>query len=73
MFGDLAAILSRVEIAPSTYATYAADWKMWVEWRQAVVRKGAYVDLSQGADVVANELSKFMAFLFSLGKIKCQP
>ena len=39
-FGDLAAILSSVGIAPSTYATYAADWKMWVEWRQTVVRKG---------------------------------
>ena len=64
MFGDLAAILSSVGIAPSTYATYAADWKMWVEWRQTVVRKGAYADMSQGEETVAVEIAKFMAYLF---------
>ena len=64
MFGDLAPILSSVGIAPSTYATYAADWKTWVEWRQTVVRKGAYVDKSQGAEAVAVEIAKFMAYLF---------
>ena len=70
MFGDLAAILSSVGIAPSTYATYAADWKMWVEWRQTVVRKGAYVDMSQGAEAVAVEIAKFMAYLFFARKNK---
>ena len=72
MFGDLAAILSSVGIAPSTYATYAADWKMWVEWRQTVVRKEAYVDtsMSQGAEAVAVEIAKFMAYLFFARKNK---
>ena len=72
VFGDLAAILSSVGIAPSTYATYAADWKMWVEWRQTVVRKGTYVDMSQGAEAVAVEIAKFMAyFFFPSQKIRC--
>ena len=70
MFGDLAAILSSVRIAPSIYATYAADWKMWVEWRQTVVRKGAYVDMSQGAEAVAFEIANFMAYLFLASKSK---
>ena len=70
MFGDFAAILSSVGIAPSTYATYAADWKMWVEWRQTVVRKGAYVDMSQGPEAVAVEIAKFRAYLFFARKNK---
>ena len=37
---------------------------MWVEWCQTVVRKGAYVDISQGAEVVAVEIAKFTAYLF---------
>lgn len=70
VFGDLAAVLSRVGIAPSPYATYAADWKLWVEWRQAVVWKGPYVDVSQGVEAVADEIAKFMAFLVFARKNK---
>ena len=44
--------------------------KMWVEWRQTVVRKGAYVDMSQGPEAVAVEIAKFRAYLFFARKNK---
>ena len=44
--------------------------EMWVEWGQTVVRKGAYVDMSQGAEAVAVEIAKIMAYLFFARKTK---
>ena len=35
-----------------------------------MVRKGAYADMSQGAEAVAVEISKFMAYLFFARKYK---
>ena len=35
-----------------------------------MVRKGGYVDMSQGLDAVAVEIAKFMAYLFFASKNK---
>ncbi|CAB1109183.1 unnamed protein product [Ectocarpus sp. CCAP 1310/34] len=64
MFGDLAVLLSTVGVAPSTHATYAAAWKLWVEWRTVAVRKSVYLDEARGEEVLASELAKYMAYLF---------
>ena len=73
MLGDLAAMLSRAGIAPSTYATCAADWTMWVEWRQNLVQNGPYVDSSQGVDSIAEDIAKFLPFCSLLAKTTCLP
>lgn len=55
----------------SSNATYAADWKMWIEWRQKVITKEAYIDTSTGEEEAAEKkLARYMTpfLFFSRGK-----
>ena len=64
LFRDLAAVLARVGVAPSTLATYSGGWKIWAQFRQAGVGKPLYLDPSVGSDSLAHELASFVAYLY---------
>ncbi|CAM9689179.1 unnamed protein product [Laminaria digitata] len=64
VFRGLAVVLSKVGVAPSTNATCSAAWKMWVKWRQDVVKRSAYLDVELGEELVAEEISKYLAYMY---------
>ena len=53
VFGDLAVVLSKVGVAPPTIPTYSAATKMWVKWRQDVVKRSEYLDANLGEESAA--------------------
>ena len=66
MFGDLAVVLSKVGVAPSTNATDAAAWKMWVNWRQDVVKRRISLNANLGGALYCGRDLEVLGMLRSI-------